>query len=159
MKPYRAIATDDHLMEPGDGYTARIPSKWGEQIPHVRDAGDGTDAWYVFGKLFSSLIGFSFVQGVTANRGVVTPWADVPKCASVPGERVRVMDAEHVGDEIQRAPGLANVTWLSDFPHPTSTYPTSWEYIDCSLVDCTPEEKHMILDDTPRRLYHLPEGD
>ena len=378
MKPYRAISTDDHLMEPGDGYTARMPAKWGEQIPHVRDAGDGTDAWYVFGKRYSSLTGFSFVQGVTQDRGVVTRWADVPKCAYVPAERVRVMDEdgvdahsfyanvgnvqtlnnprvpeelrldalracnliqieeyvepypnrfialtgvplwdpakavaefqwgaargmkgvtfafpqqfgypdvcdpawdvlwaalqeadlplhlhigsggsmgmgaqvwpghtnpmlrlsetsvkaisantsvaatllfsgildrfprlkivfaesgvgwipylldvadhqwerqrmarngmptppseifrrqcyanfwfEHVGDEIRRLPGLGNVTWLSDFPHPTSTYPTSWEYIERSLVDCTPQEKHMILVETPRRLYQLPEG-
>jgi hypothetical protein len=64
----------------------------------------------------------------------------------------------HVGDEIPRRPGLANVTWLSDFQHRTSTFPTSWEYIERSLVDCTPEEKRMILVETPRRLYHLPEG-
>jgi hypothetical protein len=55
VKPYRAISTVDHLMEPGDGYASRMPAKWGELIPHVRDAGDGTDAWYVFGKRYSSL--------------------------------------------------------------------------------------------------------
>jgi predicted TIM-barrel fold metal-dependent hydrolase len=48
--------------------------------------------------------------------------------------------------------------WLSDFPHPTSTYPTSSGYIDESLTDCTAEERRMILVDTACRLYHLPEG-
>ena len=378
MKLYRAISTDDHLMEAADSYTSRMSSKWGDKIPHVRDAADGTDAWYVFGNRISGLTGFSFVQGVTPDRGVVTRWADVPKSAYVPAERVKAMDMdgvdmhsfypnignvqtlnkpkvpedlrlealracnaiqiedyvkpfpgrfialavvplwdprkaveelhwatqqgmkgisfafpqqfgypdicdpawdvlwaalqeadlplhlhigsggsmglgapvwaghtdpmlrlsetsvkaisantsvaatllfsgiferfpnlkvmfaesgvgwiaylldiadhqwerqrmfkhgmptppselfrqhcyanfwfEHVGDEVRRLPGLANITWLSDFPHPTSTYPTSWDYIDRSLADCTAEQRQMILVDTARRLYHLPEG-
>jgi hypothetical protein len=53
MKPYRAISTDDHLMEAADGYTSRMSSQWGDKIPHVRDAGGGTDAWFVFGRRFS----------------------------------------------------------------------------------------------------------
>ncbi|MGH7788504.1 MAG: amidohydrolase family protein [Candidatus Binatia bacterium] len=378
MKPYRAISTDDHLMEAADGYTSRMSAQWGDKIPQVRDAGDGADAWYVFGRRITSLTGFSFVQGVTPDRGVVTRWADVPKSAYVASERVKAMDAdgidahsfypnvgnvqtlnhpkepealrlealracnaiqiedyvrpypgrfiaiavvplwdpaqavaefhwaaergmkgvsfafpqqfgypdicdpawdvlwaalqeaglplhlhigsggsmgmgaqvwkghtdpmlrlsetsvkaisantsvaatllfsgilerfprltvmfaesgvgwipylldiadhqwerqrmsrhgmptppselfrrqcyanfwfEHIGDEVRRSPGLANVTWLSDFPHPTSTFPTSWQYIDRALADCTPEERQMILVETPRRLYHLPEG-
>jgi hypothetical protein len=64
MKPYRAISTDDHLMEAADGYTSRMSAR---------------------------------------------------------------------GDKI-------------------------WEYIERSLADCTEEERRMILVDTPRRLYHLPEG-
>ena len=78
MKPYRAISTDDHLMEAADSYTSRMSAQWGDQIPQVRDAGDGSDAWYVLGRRISSLAGFSFVQGVTPDRGVVTRWADVP---------------------------------------------------------------------------------
>jgi uncharacterized protein len=378
MKPYRAISTDDHLMEAADGYTSRMSSRWGDKIPHVRDAGDGTDAWYVNGKRASGLTGFAFVQGVTPDRGIVVRWADVPKSAYVPSERVKAMDRdgvdvhtfhanigsvqtfnqpdmpeeyrlealracnaiqiedylepfpgrfialavvplwdpakavaelqwgvargmrgvtfafpqqfgypdicdpawdvlwaalqeanlplhlhigsggsmglgaqvwkghiepmrrlsetsvkaisantsvastllfsgiferfpglkvmfaesgvgwipyllavadhqwerqrmfkhgmprppselfaehcyanfwfEHVGDELRRSPGLGNITWLSDFPHPTSTYPTSWDYIEKSLVDCTREERQTILVDTARRLYGLPEG-
>ena len=65
---------------------------------------------------------------------------------------------EHIGDEVRRSPGLENISWLSDFPHPTSTFPTSRDYIDRSLADCTPEERRMILVETPRRLYHLAEG-
>lgn len=378
MTPYRAISTDDHLMEAADGYTSRMSAKWADLIPQVRDTGKGSDAWYVGGKPMHGLAGFAFVQGVTPDREVVTRWADVPKSAYVPAERVKAMNAdgvdvhsfhpnignvqtlnrpdmpedfrlealracnriqveeyvepfpgrfialavvplwdpakalaelewglargmkgvsfafpqqfrypdicdpgwdvlwaalqeadlplhlhigsggsmglgaqvwpghtepmrrlsetsvkaisantsvaatllfsgiferfpglkvvfaesgvgwipylldvadhqwerqrmfrngmptppselfrrhcyanfwfEHVGDELRRLPGLANVMWLSDFPHPTSTYPTSWEYIDKSLIDCTADERRMILVDTARRLYHLTEG-
>ena len=41
-------------MEAADSYTSRMPARWGDKIPHVRDAGDGTDAWYVFGRRISS---------------------------------------------------------------------------------------------------------
>ena len=378
MRPYRAISTDDHLMEAADGYTSRMSAKWGERIPQVKANGDGTDSWYVYGKKAFGLAGFSFVQGVTPDRGVVTRWEDVPKKAYVPAERLKAMEAdgvdvhafypnvgnaqtlnkpefeeafrvealhacnaiqveeyvqpypnrfialtvvplwdpkkaveefhwgaargmkgvsfafpqqfgypdicdpcwdvlwgalqeanlplhlhigsggsmglgaqvwaghtdpmrklsetsvkaisanttvaatllfsgiferfprlkvmfaesgvgwvpylldladhqwerqrmnrhgmptppselfkqhcytnfwfEHIGDEVRRQPGLSNVTWLSDYPHPTSTYPTSWDYINQSLKDCTPAERQMILVDTPRKLYNLPEG-
>ena len=379
MKAYRVISTDDHLMEAADSYTSRMSkAKWGDKIPQIKENGDGTDSWYVFGKRAHSLAGFSFVQGVTPDRNVVTRWENVPRSAYVPSERVKAMDRdgvdmhsfypnignvqtfnkpempeefrlealracnaiqvedyvkpfpgrfialavvplwdankavaefhwaaergargvafafpqqfgypdicdpawdplwaalqeaklplclhigsggsmglggqvwaghtdamrrlsetsvkaisantsvaatmlfsgiferfpglkvmfaesgvgwvpylldvadhqwerqrmskngmptrpselfrkhcytnfwfEHVGDEVRRSPGLANITWLSDFPHPTSTFPTSKDYIDNSLKDCTPEERQMILVDTPRRLFNLPEG-
>jgi predicted TIM-barrel fold metal-dependent hydrolase len=65
---------------------------------------------------------------------------------------------EQINDEIRRQPGIANVMWLSDFPHPTATYPTSQEYIAHSLKDVTEEERQMVLVENARRLYHLPEG-
>jgi predicted TIM-barrel fold metal-dependent hydrolase len=378
MKPYRRISTDDHLMEAPDSYTSRMSAKWQEQAPQLRANGDGTDGWYIYGQKVSRNTGFTFVQGVTHDRDIVTRWEDVPKCAYVPAERIKAMDRdgvdvhsfyanvgntpalnkpeypeefrleairavnsiqledyvepypgrfisiavvplwdpnkaveefqwaakrgargvsfafpqqygypnicdpawdvlwaalqeanlplnmhigsgggmglagqvwdghtdpqrrlseisvkgipanttvaatllfsgilerfpklkimfaesgvgwiaylldvadhqwerqrmhkrgmpttpselfrqhcyanfwfEYIGDEVRRSPGLKNITWLSDFPHPTSTYPTSSEYIDRSLKDCTPEERQMILVDTARELYNLPAG-
>jgi predicted TIM-barrel fold metal-dependent hydrolase len=379
MKPYRRISTDDHLMEAPDSYRSRMSAHWGDKVPQVRDNGDGTDGWYVYGQRVSRNTGFTFVQGVTPDREPVTRWEDVPRCAYVPAERIREMDRdgvdvhsfyanvgnaqtlnkpelpeafrleairavnaiqiedyvepypgrfiafavvplwdpkkaveefhwaaqrgargvayafpqqfagypnfcdpawdplwaalqeadlplnmhigggasmglaaqvweghtdpmrrlsetsvkgipanttvastilfsgvlerfprlkimfaesgvgwiaylldvadhqwerqrmhkhgmplrpselfrqhcyanfwfEYIGSEVRRSPGLANITWLSDFPHPTSTYPTSGDYIERSLADCTPEERQMILVDTARRLYRLPEG-
>ncbi len=65
---------------------------------------------------------------------------------------------EHIGAETRRQPGLDNIMWLSDFPHPTSTYPTSRDYIATALRDLRPDEKHKQLVGTARRLYQLPEG-
>ena len=59
MNIYRAISTGDHLMEAADSYTSRMPAKWGEMIPQVRDTGDGSDAWYVYGRRITALVGFS----------------------------------------------------------------------------------------------------
>lgn len=380
MKPYRAISTDDHLMEPPEGYSSRMSKKWGDKVPHIQYNADGTEGWSIYGKITTGLAGYTFVQGVMPDREPVMHWSEVPTKAYVPAERVQAMEAdgvdvhslypnvagaaggtfsnpefdeeyrleairavnaiqaeeyvqpfpdrfialtvvplwdpkkalaefqwgakrgmkgvafsmpqqfgyphvadpawdplwaalqeadlplhlhigsggsmglgaqtwegqtesqvrlaevstksisanttvvatmlfsgiferfpglkvmfaesgagwapylldvadhqwerqrlfnhgkamkpsdlfrqhcytnfwfEHIGDELRRSPGLANITWLSDFPHPTASYPTSWKYIEECLKDCTPEERQMILVDTPRRLYHLPEG-
>ena len=90
-----------------------MPARWGDKIPHVADAGDGTDAWYVFGRRISSLTGFSFVQGVTPDRGVVTRWADVPKIAYVPAERVKAMDSDGI-DAHSFYPNIGNVQTLNN---------------------------------------------
>ena len=117
MKIYRAISTDDHLMEAADSYTSRMPAKWGEMIPQVRDTGDGTDAWYVYDRRITSLVGFSFVQGVTPDRDVVVRWADVPKSAYVPAERIKAMDADGV-DVHSFYPNVGNVQTLNDSKAP-----------------------------------------
>jgi predicted TIM-barrel fold metal-dependent hydrolase len=61
-------------------------------------------------------------------------------------------------DAAIRADGLSNLMWLSDFPHPTCTWPTSRDYLARSLVDTTAEERQAVLVDNPRRVYNLPEG-
>lgn len=84
-----------------------MSARWGDKVPQVRDAGDGTDAGYVFGKRISGLAGLPSVQGVTSDRGVVTRWADVPQCAYAPAERVKAMDADGIGPRRARAPRAA----------------------------------------------------
>jgi predicted TIM-barrel fold metal-dependent hydrolase len=97
MKAYRAISTDDHLQEPPDGYVRRMnKAKWGDLIPQVKDNGDGSDGWYVYGKNSSGFKGFVSVQGVTPDRDAVLRWADVPESAYVPSERIKAMDADGV---------------------------------------------------------------
>ena len=48
--------------------------------------------------------------------------------------------------------------WLSDFPHPTCSWPTSQDYLKDCMQDLTEEEKRMILVDNPKRVYNLPDG-
>jgi len=33
---YRLIDSDTHLTEPADVWTARVPAKWKDRVPHVR---------------------------------------------------------------------------------------------------------------------------
>ena len=62
---------------------------------------------------------------------------------------------EILTDLMQESIGIDSIMWLSDFPHPTSTWPNSREYLDKSLVHVTPEERRRILVDTPARVFNL----
>jgi predicted TIM-barrel fold metal-dependent hydrolase len=97
MTPYRVISTDDHLQEAPDAYLRRMSkAKWGDNIPQIRDSGDGSDGWYVNGRNISGFRGFVTVQGVAKDRDVIVRWADVEKCTYVPSERLKAMAADGV---------------------------------------------------------------
>jgi len=59
---HRAIDTDSHITEPPDVWTARVASKWGDAVPHVRKLG-GRDIWFIGdepcgGPGYTSMAGF-----------------------------------------------------------------------------------------------------
>ncbi|MCL0101864.1 amidohydrolase [Dehalococcoidia bacterium] len=62
---------------------------------------------------------------------------------------------EVVGLKLREFIGIDNIMWLSDFPHPTCTWPTSQEYIARGTGDLTDEERRKILVDNAVKLYHL----
>ena len=39
---YKVIDTDTHITEPGDVWTSRVSSKWGNKVPHIQRI-DGRD--------------------------------------------------------------------------------------------------------------------
>lgn len=42
----RFISVDDHVQEPPDLWTARLPKgQWGDRIPHVEPGADGSEQW------------------------------------------------------------------------------------------------------------------
>ena len=43
---YRVIDVDTHVSEPHDVWTARVSSKWGDRVPHVKRLGR-TDLWHI----------------------------------------------------------------------------------------------------------------
>ena len=65
---------------------------------------------------------------------------------------------ETVTDLIKERLGVDNIMWLSDFPHPTSTWPTSHDQLERSLTNLTPEERRKILVDTPVKVFNLTGG-
>ncbi len=45
---YRFIDSDTHLTEPADVWTARVPARMKDHVPHVRVLEDGkTQAWFL----------------------------------------------------------------------------------------------------------------
>jgi uncharacterized protein len=51
--------------------------------------------------------------------------------------------------------GLENIMWESDYPHSTSTYPESWEFVNRTLAGVPEEEKKLLLYGNAMRVYHL----
>src|SRR5512138_1484415 len=91
---YGLISVDDHIQEPPDLWTQRLAkSRWGDRMPHMERAADGTERWFMDCRLL--LDGFSGRAGaLMANRNCEPGrWEDVPPAAYMPSERLKAMDA------------------------------------------------------------------
>ena len=51
MPVYRVISSDNHIMEPGDLWTARAEPKFKGREPHIIRRNDGSDWWVCDGNL------------------------------------------------------------------------------------------------------------
>jgi predicted TIM-barrel fold metal-dependent hydrolase len=107
---YGLVSVDDHVQEPPDLWTHRLSkSKWGDRIPHLECAADGTERWLVDGQ--------TVLDGRPAKAGALmadrnrepTRWEEVPPAAYLPSERLRAMDASGVDYSVlyPTAAGLA----------------------------------------------------
>ncbi len=62
---------------------------------------------------------------------------------------------EKVGPEIREAVGLDNIVWESDYPHPTSTFPNSREYIERAFKGVSEQDRHHVLVENAVRLFQI----
>ena len=91
---YTLISADEHVVEHPEVWTARLSkSRWGRRIPHTEQEADGTEHWRVDGKTLP-------LPGVALSGALLSDpcdepkhWADVPRSAYVPDERLKAMDA------------------------------------------------------------------
>jgi len=51
--------------------------------------------------------------------------------------------------------GIENIMWESDYPHSTSTYPESWEFVKRTLAGVPEEEQKLLRYGNAMRVYHL----
>jgi predicted TIM-barrel fold metal-dependent hydrolase len=65
------IDADAHLTEPPDVWTARVPARYLDHVPHVVRGDDGTDAWVLEGAPF-------YTVGLTATAGWHEPFPSGP---------------------------------------------------------------------------------
>jgi predicted TIM-barrel fold metal-dependent hydrolase len=92
----RIISADDHVQEPADLWTTRLPKALRERAPHLAKLPDGSDAWEVPGyppRPFG-------IQVVAAAGGDIKQsriaWADCPKGTYEPGARLTAMDQDGI---------------------------------------------------------------
>jgi predicted TIM-barrel fold metal-dependent hydrolase len=90
---YGLISVDDHVQEPPDLWTSRLSkSKWGDRVPRLERAPDGTERWLVDGE--------TVLDGRAANAGALMAdrnrepgrWEEVPPAAYRPSARLKAMD-------------------------------------------------------------------
>src|SRR5688572_20907198 len=51
------IDCDAHFTEPADTWSARVPDSLKDQVPQLREVGDGLSAWYLNGDHFLGIGG------------------------------------------------------------------------------------------------------
>lgn len=62
---------------------------------------------------------------------------------------------EHSGIELRDQVGVDNIMWEADFPHPTSTYPNSQQFIDECLEGVPADERAKMLYSNAERVYGI----
>jgi predicted TIM-barrel fold metal-dependent hydrolase len=90
---YGLVSVDDHVQEPPDLWTERMSrSRWGERIPHIERAANGTDRWVV--DTHTLLDGNAARSGALMADRNQEPrrWQEVPAAAYRPPERLKAMD-------------------------------------------------------------------
>jgi predicted TIM-barrel fold metal-dependent hydrolase len=99
---YGVVSVDDHVQEHPDVWLQRLSkAQFGDRIPHVATARDGSQQWVVDGKPLNLKGGAS--AGVAAVGGsMVNPvrepqrWEEVPREAYVPAERLAAMNIDGI---------------------------------------------------------------
>jgi predicted TIM-barrel fold metal-dependent hydrolase len=96
---FSVIDVDTHVTEPPDTWTTRMPTRWGDAIPHVERI-DGFDVWVVNGRPWAkpgntAMAGFDG----TLPDGPMT-YADMHPAAWDPKARVAFMDEQRIRAQV-----------------------------------------------------------
>ena len=62
---------------------------------------------------------------------------------------------ERAGIELRHLIGMDNIMWESDFPHSTSTYPESRQFVERTLQGVPEKERNQLLYGNALRTYNL----
>lgn len=96
-RDYLIISVDDHLVEPPDAFSCRMPSRFGDRVPHVVDLPNGAQAWSYDGQIFPN-VGFNAVVGRPLDQHGWEPirFEQMRRGAWDPVARLRDMDVNGV---------------------------------------------------------------
>ena len=113
-EPPRIISVDDHVIEPPDLWSSRLPSKYADRGPHIvrqkmkqdrasggvsswklADDGDWADVWHYDGVVAPLTVNFAAVGFETLEFRVAT-YDEYQPGAWIQKDRLEAMDANHV---------------------------------------------------------------
>ena len=103
------ISTNEHVIETPDVWRSRLSAaQWGERIPHVVTAPDGTERWRIDGREYP-LVGAGSAAACMPDRADEPQrWADMPAVVVDPAARARAMEDQGV-DYAVLYPSVAGV--------------------------------------------------
>ena len=100
MTVYDIIDCDTHITEPRDVWTARVPARYLEHVPHVVRNDEGKDVWMLDGVQI-------YTAGLTATAGWSAPFPSGPPtyeemhpAAHDPHARLKLMDANGIWAQV-----------------------------------------------------------
>lgn len=92
---YKVIDIDTHITEPAEVWTARVSSKWGDKVPHIRRI-EGRDMWFI-GDQPSGGPGFYTMAGHhDTYPNVPMGYDDIPAASYDAHARLKLMDEEGI---------------------------------------------------------------
>jgi len=95
----RTIDTDTHITEPPDVWTARVSSKWGDAVPHVKRV-DGRDVWFIRDQT-AGAPGFTTQAGFEGSYPEARlTFEDIPRSSFDAQARLEHMDAEGIWAQV-----------------------------------------------------------
>ena len=110
---YGFISVDDHVQETPNLWVDRLGKKFGDRVPHLVTAKDGSEHWLMDGQIL--------LDGRAARAGALMAdrnedpkrWADVPAPAFTPAERLKAMDSAGIDYSVlyPTVAGLAGETF------------------------------------------------
>lgn len=95
-RPYRLISADQHINEPPDLWTSRVPAKFKDRVPRMQSFEKG-DAWVIEGVKDPISFGMNACAGMRPED--MRPWMrweEVRKGGYIPAERLKEMDIDGV---------------------------------------------------------------
>ena len=92
---YKVIDVDTHITEPAEVWTARVSSKWGNKVPHIRRV-EGRDVWFI-GDQPAGGPGFYTMAGHhDTYPNVPMGYDDIPAASYDAHARLKLMDEEGI---------------------------------------------------------------
>ena len=97
---YNIVSSDDHVQEPGDLWTRRVPAKLRERVPRLERRPEG-DTWIIEGKPTMGLsLSVQAGKKFEEYKAVGVLWEDTRKGCYDPVERLRDMDVDGVDAQV-----------------------------------------------------------
>ncbi len=96
---YRVIDVDSHVSEPADLWTSRVPRKWSDAVPHIRNL-RGKDVWFV-GEKPVLPVGTTAIAGYDGTMpDFPDTMADIPPAAHRADARLAHLDREGIHAQV-----------------------------------------------------------